>query len=277
MIGLCTDSNAQLPPTLVERYRVEVVPLTVTVDGEEFQEGVDLDADEFYARFEKGVPVVTTAAPAPGRFVAAYEALAEGGATEILSVHIGSRVSATLTAARVGARLSPVPVRLVDTGTASFAVACCLWEAAEALERGASLEEAAHVAEQVASRCGNVFVVRALDLARAGGRLAAGTEEATEDSIPVLTLADGEIRPVGRVRSIEQAADAMATHVRAAGTGIRAGIGVADAAAAALWKAVEDRLLAAPEVVDLVRYRVGPSVAAHTGPGTAGVSYYASV
>jgi DegV family protein with EDD domain len=276
VIGLCTDSNAQLPPALVDRYRVQVVPLTVTVDGEEFQEGVDLDADEFYARLEKGAPIVTTAAPAPGRFVAAYQSLAEGGATEVLSVHIGSRVSATLAAARVGARLSPVPVRLVDTGTASFAVACCVWEAAEAVARGADLEEAAQVAERVASRCGNVFVVRALDLARAGGRLVAGAQDAVHDAIPVLTLVEGEIRPVGQARSIEEAADAMAAHVRAAGTGIRAGVGVADAGASALWQAVEERLLAAPEVVDLVRYRVGPSVAAHTGPGTAGVSYYAS-
>ena len=52
MIGFVTDSNAQLPAELVDRYAVEVVPLIVTVDGTPYLEGVDIDADGFYARFE---------------------------------------------------------------------------------------------------------------------------------------------------------------------------------------------------------------------------------
>ena len=46
MIGICTDSNSQLPESLAQRYAVEVVPITVTVDGHEYLEGVDLDADQ---------------------------------------------------------------------------------------------------------------------------------------------------------------------------------------------------------------------------------------
>jgi len=62
-IGLVTDSNAQLPPELVERYGVEVVPLTVTIDGVDHLEGVDLDADGFYDRFATHTPVVSTSQP----------------------------------------------------------------------------------------------------------------------------------------------------------------------------------------------------------------------
>ncbi len=276
MIGLCTDSNAQLPPGLVARYGVEVVPLTVTVDGQAFLEGVDLDADAFYARFTGGAtPSVSTAAPSPGRFVTAYQALAERGADEILSVHIGSAISATLNAARLAAETAPVPVRLVDTGTASFSVACCMWEAAEAVVRGADLEEAARVAEQVAGRTDNVFVVRALDLARRGGRLSVAADRSlAADAIPVLRLVEGSFQPVAQVRTVEEAADAMASAVRTSGTGLRVGISIADAGAAPLWEALEARLKGAAEVSDLVRYRVGPSVGVHTGPGTAGAMWY---
>ena len=276
MIGLCTDSNAQLPPDLVERYGVEVVPLTVTIDGHAFLEGVDLDADAFYARFAGGAaPTVTTAAPSPGRFVAAYEALAERGATEILSVHIGSAISATLNAARVAAGAAPVPVRLVDTGTASFAVACCLWEAAEAVARGAALEEAAQVAERVASRTDNVFVVRALELARRGGRLSVEADRTLEgDSIPVLRLVGGAFQAVAQARTVEEAANAMADAVRSGGSSLRVGLSIADAGAAPLRRALEERLAGASEVLELVRYRVGPSVGVHTGPGTAGAMWY---
>jgi DegV family protein with EDD domain len=278
VIGLCTDSNAQLPPDLVERYEVEVVPLTVTIDGQAYLEGVDLDADAFYARFAGGAtPTVTTAAPSPGRFVAAYEALAERGATEILSVHIGSAISATLNAARVAAGTAPVPVRLVDTGTASFAVACCLWEAAEAVARGAAVEEAARVAEQVASRTDNVFVVRALELARRGGRLSAEADRALEsDAIPVLRLVGGSFQAVAQAHTVDEAADAMADAVRSSGPSLRVGLSIADAGAAPIRQALEERLAGAEQVLELVRYRVGPSVGVHTGPGTAGAMWYPS-
>ena len=277
MIGLVTDSNAQLPPELAARLGVEVVPLTVTVDGVEYLEGVDLDADAFYARYEAGRPLVSTAGPSPGRFAAAYEAVADRGATEILSVHIGSSVSGTVNAARLASRVAPVPVRIVDTGTASFAISLCVWAAADAVADGASFDEAAAAAERASATVGNVFVVGALDVARAGGRLAgdveadAGTTGAP--SMPVLTLVGGVMRQVDECASLDDVADAMARFVRAAGGPLRAGVGLSDPGTLALVTAVEHRLRDTPEVRDLVRYRIGPSVGAHTGPGTVGTMF----
>ena len=275
MIGFCTDSNAQLPADLAERFGVEIVPLTVTVDGRAYLEGVDLDADEFYASFRAVKPDVSTAAPSPGQFLSAYQRLASRGCDEILSVHVGSGISGTLNSARLGAEASLVPVRLVDTQTASFAVACCLWEAAEAVERGAGIDEAAEVAEAVAASTDNVFVVSALDWARRGGRLGEGFGVADhERALPVLRLREGGMAPVGEARSFEEAADVMAATVRASGTNLRVGIGVADAGATPLSEALDERLSAATEVRDVVRYRIAPSVAVHTGPGTAGAVWY---
>jgi DegV family protein with EDD domain len=272
VIGLVTDSNSQLPPQLAERYGVEVVPLSVTVDGEEYLEGVDLDAGAFYARFRRGRPTVSTAQPSPGRFAEAYEAAAAKGATEILSVHIGSSVSGTVNSARLASRVSPVPVRIVDTGTASFAVSLCLWEAAEAAAGGATLEEAAAAAERVGATVGNVFVVGALDVARAGGRLA-GDVNALTNTIPVLTLAGGVMREIDRCRDLDEAAEIMAGFIRAGGTSLRVGVGVSDPGTVPLVEALEQRLREAPEVSEVVRYVIGPSVGAHTGPGTVGAMF----
>ncbi len=280
MIGLLTDSNAQLPAELADRYGVEVVPLTVTVDGRDYLEGVDLDADAFYAHFTGDHrPQVSTSQPSPGRFVAAFDALVRRGAREILAVHLGSALSGTINSARVAAEASPVPVRIVDTGTASFGVGCCVWEAGEVLAGGASLEEAAGVAEAVARQVGTVFTVGALDLARAGGRLRQAGDEAPEGSgggIPVLTMDGGQMSVVGHAADLASAADAMAAHVLAGGDALRVGLGIADAGAARLRHALEERLVGAGEVREVVRYRIGPSVGAHTGPGTAGAFYYPS-
>ena len=276
MIGLVTDSNSQLPPELAERYDVEVVPLTIIVDGKEFAEGVDLDADAFYDLFADGAaPSVATSQPSPGRFAAAYERAAAKGATEILSIHIGSAVSGTLNSARLVADDAPVPVRLVDTNTSSFGIACCVWEAADAVRAGASIDEAAAVAETVGASVGNVFVVSALDLARAGGRVVVD-DAAAGDGIPVLSLDGGDLKVVASVHDVDAATEAMAAYCTRAELGdrLRIAVGVADAGAGPLWHALEDRVAEHPSVVEVVRYRIGPSVGVHTGPGTVGAFFW---
>src|SRR6185436_8253661 len=72
VIALVTDSNAQLPDDLRDRFAVHVVPLTIVLDDDDRLEGVDLDPDEFYDRLAAGAEV-STAAPSPGRFAEVYE------------------------------------------------------------------------------------------------------------------------------------------------------------------------------------------------------------
>jgi len=271
MIGLVTDSNAQLPPDLRERYQVGVVPLTVVVDDQPYQEGVDITTAEFYERLTAGASV-STAAPSPGDVLTAYERQAAAGATHILSIHIGSNTSATVNAVTVAAGSSPVPVEIVDTGTASFAVACCVWAAGEALAAGADVAYAADVARRVADQLGNVFIVGALDLARRGGRLAAGAIEG--DGLPVLALTGGQMQPVGRAHDVESAVDAMTDYFVEVAAGVPQRVGVGDALTPELAAEYAARLADRPEVSELVRYEIGPSVGAHTGAGTVGACFF---
>jgi DegV family protein with EDD domain len=275
VIGLVTDSNAQLPGDLRERYQIAVVPLTVVVDGHPYQEGVDITAAEFYERLASGASV-STAAPSPGAVLTAYEQLAAAGATEILSIHIGSNTSATVNAVSVAAGSSPVPVEIVDTGTASFAVACCVWAAGEVLAAGGDLTHAADVARHVADQVGNVFIVGALDLARRGGRLAADGAALTAagEGLPVLALSEGKMRAVGRVHDVESAVDAMTDYLVEAADGAAQRVGVGDALTPELAGEYAARLAARPEVAELVRYEIGPSVGAHTGAGTIGACFF---
>jgi DegV family protein with EDD domain len=271
MIGLVTDSNAQLPVDLRQRYCVGVVPLTVVVDDEPYRESVDITSAEFYERLAAGA-TVSTAAPSPGAVLEVYERQAAAGATEILSVHVGSNTSGTVNAVAVAAGSSPVPVEVVDTGTASFAVACCAWAAGEALAKGADLADAAGAARRVAGELGNVFIVGALDLARRGGRLAAGAAEG--DGLPVLALTDGRMEAVGRVRDVETAVDAMTDYFVQVAGGIPQRVGVGDALTPGLAAAYAARLADRPEVTELVRYEIGPTVGAHTGAGTVGACFF---
>ncbi len=271
MIALVTDSGSQITSELRARIGVRVVPLTVVVDGEPLLEGVDLDTEKFYRRLEAGA-TVSTAAPSPGSVLEQYQAAADGGATQVLSVHTGANLSGTVNSVKVAAEMSPVPVEIVDTRQASFSVACCVWAASDALAVGADLETAAGIARQVAASVGNVFVIGGTDLARGGGRVDVDAEVTAFTTVVALELDD--VRTIAQVNSTEEAVAAMAEYVEQYASDRPLRIGVGDAVVPDVARALADRLLAQPTTAELVRYEVGPSVGAHSGPGTVGAVFY---
>lgn len=273
MYKIVTDSNSQLPAELRDRYGIEVVPITVTVDGTEYREGVDLDADGFYEFWANGQPEVSTSQPSPGAFVETYERLAAEGASEILSIHVAADLSGTMNSARLAAEAVDIPVRLVDTGTMSFGISCCVWEAAEVLRSGGTVEEAARTAEKLAPAIGSVTILQALEFTRGQGRLVDHLPD-DADGIPVLAFIDGASEVLGEGRSIAELAGLMVDRMTASGEPVRVAVCIADVSARPFWEAMEALLVDRPNVVDLVRYRVGPSVGAFTGPGAAGGFWY---
>ena len=272
-IALVTDSNAQLPQQLVRRLGATVVPITVTIDGVDHLEGVDLDVADAYRALSRPGVEIATAAPSPGRLIDVYTSLAADGADEILSVHVGGELSATVNNARLAAREVEVEVEVVDTGLASFGVGCCAWEAADTLRDGAGLAEAAAAAHRTAGRIGSVFIVQAIALARRGGRYGDRLDDAT-DGIPVLSYCGGDLDVVGMVDDVQEAAAVMADFALDWGTHLRVALATADPATAPIEAAMEARLVDAPSLDEIVHYTVGPSVAAHTGADTAGLFVY---
>jgi len=274
MIGLVTDSSSQIPRSLIARFDVRVVPLVVDVDGEEYHEGVDLDADGFWSRFAGGhMPVVKTSQPSPGAFLDAYRRLESEGCTEIVSIHIGEAHSGTINSARLAAEIVDADVLTVDSGTASFGVSCCVWEAGEIIASGGSAAAAAERARSVAPRVGTAFIIQALDFARAGGRF---DPELPPDAEGVIVLAGhgSDLDIVATASTVDDLCDRMVEQFLADGGPIRAGVCLADPATIAFTNGIEQRLRDADVDVEMVRYRVGPSIAAHTGPGTAGGFWY---
>jgi len=268
MIGICTDSNSQLPESLAQRYAVEVVPITVTVDGHEYLEGVDLDADRFYELIgAEPVPSVSTSHPSPGQFAAAYDNLLQRGCDQILSIHLMGATSPTLNSARLAAKSLPIPVRLVDSGTAGFGISCCVWAAAEAVARGGSIDEAVQVAESLSPQIGAVIIVGQLEFMRSGK----GPD--TPDSpqgIPVMKVKDGLLEVIDHVTTVKDAIYIMAGTATGWGSRLNVAVGLADRSGEQLTQGLAAAIDASPNVVEVVRYRIGPSVGAYAGLGTVG-------
>ncbi|MFQ5809346.1 MAG: DegV family protein [Armatimonadota bacterium] len=277
MIGktaVVVDSAAYLPQSLIERHGLLVAPLTVVLDGREFLEGIDITADEFYARLD-AAHSVSTSQPSPGSLLACYQSAAAQGAERVLSIHIGSQLSGTVHSAQLAAESSPIPVTVADTGQASFAEGLCAWEAIDALAAGATVEVAAQLVQAASAAVGNTFVVKALDLLRRGGRLNPGAEAAAA-GVPVLALTETGVTVVGTATTLDEAVDAMAAQIEsvaAAASGRKLRIGIGHGAAPQIASALRSRVAAMPNIGEIVDYVVGPSVGAHTGAGNAGAVF----
>src|SRR5439155_792580 len=150
-----------------------------------------------------------------------YRQAAEMGAEEVLSIHIGSSISGTVQSARLACASSPVPVTVVDTGQASFEVGLCVLEGIQALVEGKGATDAAVLVGAASRSVGNTFVVKALDLARRGGRLVSGEDASA--GIPVLVLTGEGMKVAGTAKTLDDATDLIAGEV-AAKMGVKAAL-----------------------------------------------------
>lgn len=275
-LGLVTDSSSQITTEMVERFTVEVVPMSVTIDGVEHAEGVDLDADGFYAAFADGAtPEITTSQPSPGLFVEAYERLARRGCDEVVSIHISESMSGTVGSATIAAKSLSIPVTVIDTASASFGVAVCVWAAGVAIGRGANVDDIRRRVEQLVPRIATAFMVGVPMLTDRSGR--ADTVDLDADGIPVLGMSGGSLEVIERVTTIDDTIDVMSTYATDRGRGVTVAIGTADAPSRPLSERLTDALKDLDGIDDVVQYRIGPSVGAHTGPGTFGLFVFPTI
>ena len=132
--------------------------------------------------------------------------------------------------------------------------------------------------ERVRPTIGTAFILSALDFARRGGRfnpeLLSDSEQDDSEGVAVLSGYGSDLEVVALGHSVDELCDQMVECFLAAGRPIRAGVCLADPATLMFTEGIEARLRAASVEVEMVRYRLGPSIAAHTGPGTAGGFWY---
>jgi len=265
-VQLVTDSNTMIPPPLAQRLGLTVVPLRATIGGDEVVEDETLDLVDAYRRLRAGEPA-TTSAPSPGEFAAVYARLA---GDPIVSIHIGAGYSGTFNAARLGAESAGVEVRLVDTANASFLAGMCVLDAADVAAAGGDVDAVVDRAQRTAGEVASVFTVAELDRAAAGGRLGMDPADGG-DGTPVLLMRGAEISTIAIVQTADVAADAMFEQVAAIEGALRLGVGDADAGP--VVDELVERLRAARPRDELIRYSVGPTVAAHAGMGTFGIVF----
>jgi DegV family protein with EDD domain len=274
-VAVVTDSTAYLPSELSGTYDLTVVPLTVVINGAEGLEGEEISpAEVAYALGQRRV-AVSTSRPAPEQFVAAYRRLLDAGADGIVSVHLSSQLSGTYDAAMLAAAEIGPRVQVVDSETTGMGLGFVALAAATEAGRGADLDTVRRTAVEHSAQVSVLFYVDTLEFLRRGGRIgAASALLGTALSVkPILHMVDGVIVVRDKVRTAGRAlARLVDLTVEASGEG-EVDIAVhhlgATDRAAALADVVSMRL--GDRLRDCYITEIGAVVAAHVGPGVAGV------
>jgi DegV family protein with EDD domain len=275
--AIVVDSTADFPDAPERFSNWRVVPLYVRFGDDSFRDYVDLEPGAFYERLRTAAETPTTSQPTPGDFLAAYEDLA--AYERILSLHIAGTLSGTVETARAAARLAGDDrVRVIDSTSASAAIAMLGLAIQRRLEHGTSDEEVDVVVERFRHEAGLLFTVETFEYLARGGRIGRARAWAGEllHVKPILTIDEGEVLPVKRVRGNRKAFLEFASRFEEDTVDtpdLRVGIAHADAPerAEALAEMVRQRRPAAQ--LELVT-TLGPVLGTHAGPGTVGFLWF---
>jgi DegV family protein with EDD domain len=275
--AIVVDSTADFPDAQDHYPNWRVVPLYVNFETDSYRDGVDLPAAEFYERLRTSPELPTTSQPTPGDFLAAYEEL--GSYERILSIHIAANLSGTFqSAGTAAAELGDGRVRTIDSESASVATAMLATAIQRRLECGTTDDEVDALVERYLRGHGLLFTVDTLEFLARGGRIGRARAFAGQlmNVKPILSIREGEVVPVKRVRgnrkAFQEFVDAVTEQTEDVPE-LRVGVAHADAPQRMVQIEKMVRHLR-PQATIEMETMLGAVIGAHAGPGTVGFFWF---
>ncbi len=273
-VRVVTDSAADIPPEIASSNDIAVVPLTVRFGSDTYVSGLELGPREFWEKLKRSSESPSTAAPSAGDFQKTYEDLAAQGATGIVSVHLSSKLSATYQAATVAAQeMQGISVEVVDSLAVSAGTGLLALYAADRARAGAGAADVAAEVVKLRDRVRLYGTIDTLEYLRRGGRI--GGAQALLGTMlkvkPVISLDDGIVEPVSRVRTRQKALEHIAQLVAEQKDSIERLIVMSgDAPDTDHFVSLLNGVV---QVSPSDVWEFGPIVGTHGGPGLIGVAF----
>lgn len=209
-VRIVTDSSADLPSDLAQRWNITVIPCYVVIGDQSHRDGVDISPEDFYQGLVSNSQLPTTAQPSAADFQAMYQALLDQG-HDIVSIHISRKLSGTLNSAeQARAALGDAAanrIEIIDSQLASIPLGLVALSAGQLAAGSDSHRQVAAQVNRDLPLTHGYFVLDTLTFLQKGGRI--GKAQAFVGSVlnvkPILTIRDGEAHPVERPRNRDRA------------------------------------------------------------------------
>ncbi|WP_455034079.1 DegV family protein [Granulicatella adiacens] len=169
-VYIVTDSTADLTEEEVRQFEISIVPMNISIDDENYIDGVTITKDEFKQKMIASSELPKTAQPSIGRFVEVYDELGKNG-DSVISIQMMRSISGTVDAARQAADITETNVTVVDSDFTSRSMGMIVKEAAKAAQEGKSVEEILEIVEDAKKRTTLYLTVVNLDNLIKGGRI----------------------------------------------------------------------------------------------------------
>lgn len=278
MIQIVTDSTCDLGERRGEELGVRILPLTVRFGEESFLDGVDLTAEEFYARLERSDTLPRTSQLNPELLQEVFQELVERG-DEVVGIFISSELSGTFQSARIAREMADRPERihLVDSRSVTIPMRLLVEEAVKLRDRGAS---SAGIAEEVRGLTGRVRMLAALDTLRylkLGGRISGAAAVAGEllGITPLVGVLDGKVVSIGKCRGRKAALKWMEEHLKEEPIDFSRCIGFGHSACPEAMEQVMEHFSAEiAQASQVITGSLGATVGTYAGPGATGIVYF---
>jgi len=209
-VKIVTDSLSDITSDLAGELGITVVPLYVRFGETIYKDRVEITSEEFYRRLVSESTLPSTTQPTPNDFIEVYDALAKE-TDEILVIVVSSKLSGTYQSATQAKELAKVKCRneVVDSLSVAMGLGLIVIAAVNAVKAGANLDEAADLARNAVPRSHLIAYFDTLKYLAKGGRIgkASGLLGSLLSVKPILTVKDGEMSPLTRVRSLNAGLD----------------------------------------------------------------------
>jgi len=275
-IKIVTDSTVDMLNEELIKLDIEVVPLTISINGETYTDRVDITPSDFMNKMKESEELPKTSQPSVGAFLELYDKLGSEG-YEVISIHMTGGMSGTVQSAQGAAKMTETNVTVFDSRFISKGLSFQVIEAAKMVKDGKSVAEIMERLMEIRLHTRLYVVVDSLENLVKGGRIGKGT--ALIGSLlhikPIASLENGEYTPVAKVRSHAQVAKYLAKSFAEDVKGkVIKGVGLVHADGHGLALKVREAIKERTGYEQIKIEETTPVVSTHTGAGAIGFMYY---
>ena len=275
-IQIIIDSMVDMPKDILDKFNIIVMPLTIIFGNEEYRDGVDLTNAQFYEKLSQSKDLPKTSQIGPNTFIEIFEKFLNEE-KEILCINGSSRASGTFQSAVVAKNsLKSDKIEVFDTMALSFGAGIFAYEAAKMAAVGKRMGEIVEHLSAMKGQVDHIFTVDTLEFLKKGGRL--NPMKATIATMlnikPILTVVDGLVEPLDKVRGSKKVIGKMIELAKErGGTFEDKVVGISHAVCEDMLNLLREQVAEELKPKEIIITEIGCTIGTHAGPGTIAIFY----